>query len=72
MTWTVRITSVSINGRLSLNDVMLIETKWNVGSFGFAEIMAAVVAAVAAPMMAEVQLHVTILGCFLRRFWVIY
>ncbi|KAI3821344.1 hypothetical protein L1987_08910 [Smallanthus sonchifolius] len=36
VTWTVRMTLTSINGRLSLKEAMFIEIRWNVGCLGFA------------------------------------
>ena len=53
--------STSRTGRLSLNEVRLIDITWKVGSFGFAEISADAAAADAAPIMAELQFHFTFL-----------
>lgn len=60
-TCTVRMTSASRTGNLSLNEVSLIEINWNVGSFGFAVTRAAVAVAATAPIKAEFQLHFTFL-----------
>lgn len=61
VTWTVRISSASMWGSLSLKEVRLMEMRWKVGSLGFALRRAATAVAEAAPMNAEVQLHFTFL-----------
>ena len=53
--------STSRTGRLSLNEVRLIDITSKVGSFGFAEISADAAAPDAAPIRAELQLHFTFL-----------
>lgn len=59
VTWTVRRTSASTTGRLGFKEVKLIEMRWKVGSFGFAERMEVAATAEAAPISADVQLHFT-------------
>ena len=61
VTWTVRISSASMWGKLSLKEVRLMEIRWKVGSLGFALKRAVAAVAVAAPIKAEVQLHFTFL-----------
>lgn len=55
-------TSASRTGMLNLNEVRLIETRWKVGSLGFADRRAVAATAEAAPIKAELQLHFTSLG----------
>lgn len=57
VTWTVRRTSASTTGRLGFKEVKLMEMRWNVGSFGFAERIDVAATADAAPIIADVQLH---------------
>lgn len=57
VTWTVRIISASMTGKLSLKEVRLMDMRWKVGSRGFRDIIAPTAVAVTAPANAEVQLH---------------
>lgn len=62
VTWTVRRSSASKRGKLSLKEVKDMDMRWNVGSLGFAEIRAEAATADAAPISAELQLHFTFLS----------
>ncbi|CAL5357193.1 unnamed protein product [Camellia sinensis] len=66
VTWTVRMSSTSRTGRLSLKEVRLMEITSKVGSLGLPLINAAAAAADAAPTRAEDQLHITLLPMFFR------
>lgn len=66
VTWTVSRTSASRRGRLSLREVKFMDMRWNVGSFGLAEIRAVAATADAAPIIAELQLHFTFLPIAIR------
>ncbi|GLU19168.1 hypothetical protein SLE2022_354320 [Rubroshorea leprosula] len=61
VTWTVRRSSASRTGRLSLKEVRPMEMRWKVGSFGFALRSTVTAVADAAPIKAEVQLHLAFL-----------
>lgn len=64
VTWTVRMSSASTTGGLSLKEVNLIEIKWKVGSLGFAEMIAVAATADAAPTRAELQLQLRFFPIF--------
>lgn len=61
VTWTIRISSASRTGRLSLKDVRLMDINSNDGSLGLAAIMAAAAAADAVPMSAELHMNLALL-----------